>query len=175
MNEVLKALKERRSIRSFTEEMPPKEMIDQIVEAGLYAPSGKNLQDVITIVVTDPQMRKKFEIANRTIGGYAEDFDPFYGAPVILVVLARKDNPNHIYDGSLVMGNLLLATHALGLGGIWINRARQEFETEEYQQLLKDLGVEDEWEGIGHCAVGYIDGEVPAPVKRKENRVIWAE
>ncbi|MBQ2582992.1 MAG: nitroreductase [Erysipelotrichaceae bacterium] len=173
MNEVLKAIKERRSIRSFKKEMPPKEMIDQIIEAGLYAPSGKNLQEVITICVTDPQMRERFEKANRQIGGYAEDFDPFYGAPVILVVLAKKDNKNHVYDGSLVMGNLMLATHALGLGGIWINRAKQEFETDEFKQILKDLGIEGEWEGIGHCAVGYIDGENPPAPKRKEDRVYY--
>ena len=73
------------------------------------------------------------------------------------------------------MGNMMLAAHSLGLSSIWIHRAKQEFETEEYQKLLKDLGIEGEWEGIGHCAVGYIDGEVPAPAKRKENRVFWAE
>lgn len=173
MNEVLKALKERRSIRSFTEEVPSRELIDQIIEAGLYAPSGKNLQDVITIAVFDPKMREKFVKANRKIGGYAEDFDPFYGAPVILTVVAKKDNKNHVYDGSLVMGNLMLATHALGLGGIWINRCREEFETDEFKQILKDLGIEGEWEGIGHCAVGYVKGEYPKAGPRKDDRVYY--
>lgn len=173
MNEVLKAIKERRSIRSFTDEMPSKELIDQIIEAGLYAPSGMNKQDVITIAVTDKDLREKLVSANREIGGYAEDVDPFYGAPVILIVLADKTNNNHIYDGSLVMGNLMLATHALGLGGIWINRARQEFEMDEFKQILKNLNIEGEWEGIGHCAVGYINGNNPEPAPRKEGRVYY--
>lgn len=173
MNEVLKAIKERRSIRSFTDEMPSKELIDQIIEAGLYAPSGMNKQDVITIAVTDKNLREKLVKANREIGGYAEDVDPFYGAPVILIVLADKTNNNHIYDGSLVMGNLMLATHALGLGGIWINRARQEFEMDEFKQILKDLNIEGEWEGIGHCAVGYINGNNTEPAPRKEGRVYY--
>ena len=175
MNEVLKALKERRSIRKFTDEMPSRELIDQIIEAGLYAPSGKNLQGVITICVTNKELIQKFVKANREIGGYSEDVDPFYGAPVILVVLADKKNNNYIYDGSLVMGNLLNATHAVGLGGIWINRARQEFEMDEFKQILKDLNIEGEWEGIGHCAIGCIDGQNPEAYPRKEGRVYYID
>ena len=175
MNEVLKAIKERRSIRKFKQDMPPKEMIDQIMEAGLYAPSGKNEQGVITIAITNKQLREKFVKANREIGGYPEDSDPFYGAPVILVVLADKNNYNHVYNGSLVMGNLMLAAHSLGLGSIWINRARQEFEMDEFKQILKDLNIKGEWEGIGHCAIGYIDGELPKAPERKPQRLYYID
>ena len=175
MNEILKALKERRSIRKFTKQMPSREDIDAIIEAGLYAPSGKNRQDTIILCVTNPELIQKFVKANREIGGYPEDNDPFYGAPVILVVLSKMDNANYVYDGSLVMGNLLNATHALGLGGIWINRAKQEFETDEFKQILKDLNIEGEYEGIGHCAIGYIDGENPKAYDRKENRVYYLD
>ena len=94
---------------------------------------------------------------------------------MILVVLAAKSSPIRVYDGSLVMGNMMLAAHSLGLGSIWIHRAKEEFEMPEYQQLLKDLGIEGEWEGIGHCAVGYIDGDLPKTAKRKDNRVFWVE
>lgn len=174
MNEVLKALRERRSIRRFKSEMPPKEMIDQILEAGLYAPSGMNRQGVITIAVTNKEMRDRLMKANRAIMGQ-EEGDPFYGAPVILIVLADKENRNYMYDGTLVMGNLLLAAHALGLGSIWIHRAKQEFETEEFKSLLKELGIEGEWEGIGHCAIGYKDGEDPEPAPRKENRIYYID
>lgn len=175
MNEIIRAMEERRSIRSFQPEMPPKEALEQIVEAGNYAASGKGQQAVITLVVTNKALRDKLAEENRKIGGWPEGFDPFYGAPAVLVVLGRKDWPTHVYDGSLVMGNLMLAAHALGLGSIWIHRAKEEFEEPEYQQLLKDLGVEGEWEGIGHCAVGYIKGEAPAPAPRKPGRVFWAE
>lgn len=175
MNEIIRAMEERRSIRSFKPEMPPKEVLQQIVEAGLYAASGKGQQAAIVVAVTNKALRDKLAEENRRIAGAPEGSDPFYGAPAVLVVLGRKDWPTHVYDGSLVMGNLLLAAHALGLGSIWIHRAKEEFEEPEYQQLLKDLGMEGEWEGIGHCAVGYLNGEAPAPAPRKPGRVFWAE
>ena len=175
MNEIIRAMEERRSIRSFKPEMPPKEVLQQVVEAGLYAASGTGQQAAIVVAVTNKALRDKLAEENRRIAGAPEGSDPFYGAPAVLVVLGRKDWPTHVYDGSLVMGNLLLAAHALGLGSIWIHRAKEEFEEPEYQQLLKDLGVEGEWEGIGHCAVGYLNGEAPAPAPRKPGRVFWAE
>ena len=175
MNEVLKAMLERRSIRSFQPTMPPKADFESIIEAGLYAANGRGEQAAIIVAVTNQDLRDKLAAANAKIGGWKEGFDPFYGAPAILLVLARKDWPTRVYDGSLVIGNLMLAAHALGLGSIWIHRAKEEFELPEYQQLLKDLGIKGEWEGIAHCAVGYINGEVPAPAPRKEGRVFWVE
>ena len=174
MNEIIKAMKERRSIRSFKADMPAKEDIDQIIEAGLYAANARGQQKVITVAVTDKALRDKLMDANRKIGGWNEGFDPFYGAPVILIVLAAADWPNRVYDGSLVMGNMMLAAHSLGLGSIWIHRAKEEFEQEEWKALLKELGVSGEWEGIGHCAVGYAEGDIPAAAPRKEGRVFWA-
>ena len=175
MNEIIKALKERRSIRKFTPEMPKKEDLDQIIDAGLYAASAKGLQDTIIVAVTNRELRERLSAANCAIGGWPEGFDPFYGAPVILIVLAKRSSPNRAYDGALVMGNLMLAAHALGLGSIWINRAREEFDTGEWQKTLADIGVEGEWEGVGHCAIGVIDGEIPAPAPRKPGRVYWVE
>ena len=175
MNEVIKAMKERRSIRKFKAEMPPKADLEQIVEAGLYAANGRGRQAVITIAVTDKELRDKLSAVNNEIMGGPEGNDPFYGAPAILIVLANKDVPTAPYDGSLVMGNMMLAAHSLGLGSIWIHRAKEEFEMPEYQKLLKDLGIEGEWEGIGHCAVGYIDGEYPAAAPRNDGRVFWVE
>ena len=175
MNEIIKAMEERRSIRKFKPEMPKKEDLQQIVEAGLYAANGMGRQATITVVVTNKELRDKLSAINCKIGGWDEGVDPFYGAPAILIVLAEKDWRNRVYDGSLVMGNMMLAAHSLGLGSIWIHRAKEEFEMPEYQQLLKELGVEGEWEGIGHCAVGYIDGEMPEAAERKPNRVFWVE
>ena len=175
MNEIIKAMKERRSIRSFKSDMPSKGDLEQIIEAGLYAANGKGRQAVITVAVTNKEIRDKISDANRRIGGWAEGFDPFYGAPVILIVLAEKDWNNRVYDGSLVMGNMMLAAHSLGLGSIWINRAKQEFEEKEWQDFLAEIGVQGQWEGIGHCVVGYINGEIPSAAARKDNRVFWVE
>ena len=175
MNDIIKAMEERRSIRKFKPDMPDKKDIEQIIEAGLYAASGKGEQATVIVAVTQKELRDQISKSNCKIGGWDEGFDPFYGAPVILIVLGRKDWPTHVYDGSLVMGNLMLAAHSLNLGSIWIHRAKEEFETQEYGLLIRKLGLEGEWEGIGHCAIGYIDGEVPKATARKENRVYWVE
>ena len=175
MNEIIKAMKERRSIRKFKSEMPEKADLEQIVEAGLYAASGMGKQATKIIVVTDKKLRDKIMEMNRKVGGWDEGFDPFYGAPAMLIVLSEKDWRNKVYDGSLVMGNLMLAAHSLGFGSIWIHRAKEEFESDEGKEILKQLDIEGEWEGIGHCAVGYMDGELPKPAPRKEGRVVWAE
>ena len=174
MNEIIKAMLERRSVRKFNSEMPKREDLEQIVEAGLYAANAMGKQATMIVAVTNREIRDRLSAANAAIWG-KEGVDPFYGAPAVLIVLAQKDWPNRVYDGSLVMGNMMLAAHSLGLGSIWIHRAKQEFEMNEWQSWLKELGVEGEWEGIGHCAVGYYEGEAPKAAARKENRVFWAE
>ena len=173
MNETLKTLKERRSCRSYKPDPIPEENLNQILEAGTYAATGMNRQSPIMIAVTDKKTRDQLSRMNASVFGMNND--PFYGAPAILIVLANKNWANRVYDGSLVMGNLMLAAHSLGLGSIWIHRAREEFEMPAYKQLLKDLGVEGEWEGIGHCAVGFMDCDLPKPPERKPGRVFWAE
>ena len=175
MNDIIRAMEERRSIANIKSDMPSKEDIEQIIEAGLYAANGMGKQATITVAITNKELRDRLSAENCKIGGWKEGFDPFYGAPVILVVLADKNRANRVYDGSLVMGNMMLAAHSLGLGSIWIHRAKEEFDMPEYQRLLKELGVEGEWEGIGHCAIGYIEGDVPKAAKRKDKRVFWVE
>ena len=175
MNNIIRKMEKRRSIRKFKPDMPEKEELRLIVEAGLYAPSGMNRQATVTLVITNPEQRNALAEANRKIGGWPEGFDPFYGAPVVMVVLADKSCPTAVYDGSLVMGNMMNAAYSLGLGSIWIHRAKEEFVQPAYQQLLKDLGIEGEWEGIGHCAIGFPDGDAPAAAPRKDGRVFWIE
>ena len=140
MNKTVEDLITRRSVRKFKDHPVPKELLDQVIEAGLYAPSGRNFQSSIIIAVSNPELRNRIAEINCRIGGWAKDFDPFYGAPTILIVLGDKSRPNYLYDGSLTMGNLMNAAHAVGLGSCWIHRAREEFETEEFKELLKSLG-----------------------------------
>ena len=166
MNDIIRAMEERRSIRSFKPEMPPKEDIEQIIEAGLFAPSGRGEQATIVLAVTNKKIRDMFSESNRLIGGMKKETDPFHGAPVILIVLGDKDHPTYLYDGSLVIGNMLLAAHSLGLGSIWVHRAKEEFWLPEYKFILEKLGIEGEWE---------IDGDIPSPAPRKKNRVYWLE
>ena len=173
MSDVLKAMEERRSIRKYKADMVPQEIIDKIIEAGLYAASGKGTQNTIIIQVTNKELRDKISEMNCKIGGWEEGFDPFYGAPAMLIVLAKKDWPTGIYDGSLVMGNLMFAAHNEGVGSCWIHRAKEEFESEEGKEILRSLGIEGEYEGIGHCALGYTEGEYPEGHERKDNWVYY--
>ncbi len=171
--EAIENLLTRRSIRQFKAEPLPKELIAKIIEAGTYAPTGMNWQSPVILAVTDPALRDRISAWNAKIIG--TDTDPFYGAPVILIVLADKSKPTYIYDGSLVMGNLMNAAHAYGVASCWIHRAKEEFESEEGKALLKALGIEGDYEGIGHCILGYADCD-PQPARpRKDNYVYWAE
>lgn len=159
----------RRSVRKYKPDMVPQEKLEKILEAGTYAATGMGRQSPIILAVTDKTMRDKLSKMNAAIMG--SDNDPFYGAPVVLVVLADKNVPTYIYDGSLVMGNLMNAAHAEGIASCWIHRAKEEFNSEEGKKILQDLGITGDYEGIGHCILGYADGDEPAAKPRKESYV----
>lgn len=174
MNTTMEDLMTRRSIRSYTDEMPPMEVIEEICKAGTYAPTGMNKQSPIIIAVTNREVRDKLSRLNAEVFGKDNDMDPFYGAPVVLVVLADRNAAfTWKEDGSLVMGNLLNAAHAKGLGSCWIHRAKEVFETEEGKAILADLGIEGDYVGIGNCILGYVKGDYPQARPRKENYVYW--
>ncbi|MCR4657121.1 MAG: nitroreductase [Lachnospiraceae bacterium] len=171
MNETLKVLKSRRSCRNFKSDMVKEEELKAVIEAGTYAATGMGKQSPIIIAVTDKELRDRISEENRKIGGWPEGFDPFYGAPVVLIVLANREVPTYVYDGSLVMGNLMNAAESLGLGSIWIHRAKEEFESDFGKDILKRLGIEGDYEGIGHCALGYAKEPAKDAAPRKENYV----
>lgn len=173
MNETLKTFESRRSCRNFKPDMIKEEDLKAILKAGTYAATGMGRQSPIIIAVTDKKMRDAISEENRKIGGWKEGFDPFYGAPVILVVLAKKEIRTHVYDGALVMGNLMNAAQSLGVASIWIHRAKEEFESEFGKEILKKLGIEEEYEGIGHCALGYSAEPAKEAAPRKEDYVYY--
>lgn len=171
MNQTLQTILSRKSVKKFKSDSVDKQLIEQIVRAGMQAPTGLNKQSPIILAITNKEVRDKLSRINAGNDPFLRP-DPFYGAPVVLVVLADKSVPTHVYDGTLVMGNMLLAAHSLGLGACWIHRAKETFETPEGKQILRDLGVEGEYEGIGNCIVGYAD-MTPAEKPRKENWVYY--
>jgi len=173
MNDTLKVLETRRSCRNFKPDMITDEELKAIVRAGTYSATGMGKQSPVIIAVTDKKLRDEISEANRRIGGWGEGFDPFYGAPVILIVLADKSVPTYIYDGALVMGNLMNAAHSLGVASIWIHRAKEEFESDIGRGILGRLGIKGSFEGIGHCALGYAAEPEKEPAPRKENYVYY--
>ena len=170
-NETIANMLTRRSIRKYKPDMLPKETINEIIKAGTFAASGMNKQPSIIVAVTNKELRDRLSAMNAKIMGINND--PFYGAPVVLIVLADKSSGTYLYDGSLVMGNLMLAAHSLGVGSCWIHRAKEEFELPEGREILKQLGIEGDYEGIGHCILGYADCPEPQAAPRKENRVYY--
>ena len=167
MNETLKVLKERRSVRKYKAEQIRDEELNAILEAGTWAPSGMGLQSAVMVVVQDPATIAKLSKANAEIQG-KPGTDPFYGAPTVVVVLADGTAGNWIQDGSLVMGNLMTAAASLHIGSCWVNRAMEYFDTAEGKDLLKQWGLPETYRGVGNCILGYVEGDLPAPKPRKD-------
>lgn len=170
MNETLKTLKQRRSCRKYLPDQVKQEQLDAILEAGTYAPTGMNRQAPVIVAVQDKEVRNQIAKMNAAVMG--ADADPFYGAPTVLVVLADPAVPTYVYDGALVMGNLMNAAHAVGVDSCYIFRAKEVFATEAGKALLRQWGVPDHFVGIGNCILGYrAQGGVKEASPRKANYV----
>jgi nitroreductase len=153
--------------------MVDNELIEKVIKAGMYAPSGKNKQSPIILAITNRKIRDELSRLCRDLRGMDSSFDPFYNAPVVLVVLASKDMFTAVYDGSVVIENMLLEAHSLGLGACWIHWCKEMFETDYGKNLLKGLGVEGEYEGIGSCILGYPNIAIGEPLPRKDKYVYY--
>ena len=171
-NAILNIINGRKSTKSYIDTMPKSEDVEKIINAGLRAASGRNMQAPIIVAVSNKEIRDKLSKANANVMG--AEGDPFYGAPVVLVVLARKKAPTYVYDGSLTLGNMLLAAESLGLGSCWVHRAREVFEQPEWKRWLVSIGVNEDVEGIGNLILGYPNKESEVkPVN--EGRVFYVK
>ena len=177
-------MKARRSCRAFSSQMPERALIEKVCEAGTWAPTGHGKQSPIIVAITCKDLRDKLSEMNARIwneltvqrgGTPHEGIDPFYGAPVVLLVLADRKVPTYLYDGCAVLTNLANAAEAVGLASCWIHRAKEEFDSEEGKALLRELGIEGDYEGIDHLVLGYPAKSIPSPLPRKTDYVRWAE
>ncbi len=171
--DAIECLTNRRSIKSYKPDPVDEGVLNTIIDAAMNAPTGMNRQSPIIIAVTNKSLRDRLSRLNAQVLG--ADKDPFYGAPVVLVVLADRNVNTHVYDGSLVMGNIMNAAYALGLGSCWIHRAKEVFDSAEGKEILSSLGIEGDFEGIGHCVLGYADCPQPAKRDRKQNYVYYVK
>ena len=171
MNEAaLKCLKERRSIRAYKAEQVGEVALQAVLEAGLYTPTAMGKQSPKMVVVQDAALLAKLSKMNADVMNATSD--PFYGAPMVVIVFADSSIPTYVYDGSLVMGNLMNAAHAVGLGSCWIHRAKEMFESEEGKALKAQWGMAESYVGIANCILGYTDGEYPKPKERKADYIV---
>ena len=171
--DILKAIETRASTKKYVDKMPSKKDIDTVINAGLRAASGRNMQAPIIVAITNKEIRDKMAKDNAAI--FNMPSDPFYNAPVLLLVLARKEAHTYVYDGSLAIGNMMLAAHGLGLGSCWVHRAKEVMAMEKWQKWLKSIGIEGDVEGIGNLILGYPDGDLPAAKETKQNRVYYVK
>ena len=170
MNEVIRNMINRRSIRKYRNEQITDEQLESILTAGEYAASGKGKQATMMAVVQDPETIALMSRINAQILG--SDADPFYGAPTVVVVFADRDRTTCVEDGSLVIGNMMLAAASLDVDSCWIHRARETFETDEGKALMDKWGIPENYVGVGNCILGYRAGDLPAPPVRKTGRII---
>lgn len=169
MTTVIENMKDRRSIRKYKQEQITESELDTILEAGLWAPNGRNMQSTVLIAIRDKNTRDKVARLNAAVIG--SDSDPFYGAPVVIVVLAARDRLTAIEDGSASLCNMVNAAHSIGVDSCWIHRAREVFDSDEGKALLKEWGVKGDYIGVGNCILGYRDCEYPSAPERKNGRI----
>lgn len=167
-NKIIECLVDRRSVRAYSSKQISEEQLEQILQAGMYAPSGMGRQPCVMVAVQDPETVRLLSRLNARVLG-SEGTDPFYGAPTVIVVLADKSSFTYLEDGSLVMGNLMNAAHAIGVDSCWIHRAKETFESKEGKDLLKKWGISGDYVGIGNCILGYRSGPYPTARQRKSN------
>ena len=169
---MLDLIKSRYSVKNYSGEQVSDELLKQIIEAGVYAPSGRNRQAVRFMVVQDKDTINTLARLNAKAGGFPEGTDPFYNAPTVVVVFADREVSTHVEDGSLALGNMLNVAFSLGVGSCWIHRAKQVFEMPEGRAIAREYGIPDNYIGVGNCTLGYgVDGEVRAPKERTQGRV----
>ncbi len=174
MNETVKTILDRRSVRQFDSRKVEREKLEEIVNAGLYAPSASNRQDRIIIVIEDKDTLRNLRKINAGVMGKTDGFDPFYGASAVILVAGRKESPTALLDGAASIENMLIAATSLGLGSCWVHRAKEELESEWGRELLSSLGIKDEYVGVGNIALGYYNGEKKLQAApRKDNTVFF--
>lgn len=168
--EAMNVLLTRRSVRQYQARQVSEQELDQVLQAGLYAPTGKNVQGVELVAVQEKKLRDRLAALNKSF--WDKDMDPYYGAPTIILVLADTVRYTWVEDGSCALCNMLNAAHALGLGACWIHRVREMFDLEEGKAYLRQWGLPESMRGVGSVALGYPAGPELRPLPRKDGRVI---
>lgn len=171
-DELIKLVRERRSCKNFRPDKVADELVAKVVEAGVWAASGRGLQSPVVVRLKDAGLRSRISAENAAILG--REIDPFYGAPEILLVLVEAGVNTAVCDGSLVLGNMMLAAHSLGLGSCWIHRAREESEKPDgvVAEIVKRLSLPGKYVGVGHLALGYAAAPLPPPPPRRAGRFL---
>lgn len=168
--EFLDMLLTRRSVRAYKPDPVPEALLEEVLRAGTYAPTGGGRQSPVLVAVTDKAARDEISRLNAAVMG--KDTDPYYGAPVLVLALADSASSTWVEDASCALENMMLAAHALGLGSVWVHREREIFDSEAGKALLRAWGLPETLRGVGSIALGYASGPAPAPAPRKDGYIV---
>lgn len=168
----LNLIKTRRSVRAYCADAVPENILDALLEAGTYAPTAGGRQSPVIVAVKDPALRKQIAAMNNQIMGGAPGTDPYYGAPIVLLILADGTTGTFVEDGTCVLANLMLAAHAVGLASVWVHREREMFDNAEGKALLKQWGLSENLRGVGALALGYATDALPKAAPRKADYIV---
>lgn len=168
--EFLDMLLTRRSVRAYKPDPVPTALLEEVLRAGTYAPTGGGRQSPVLVAVTDRAARDEISRLNAAVMG--KDTDPYYGAPVLVLALADPASSTWVEDASCALENMMLAAHALGLGSVWVHREREIFDSEAGKALLRAWGLPETLRGVGSIALGYASGPAPAPAPRKDGYIV---
>ena len=168
--EFLDILLTRRSVRAYKPDPVPTALLEEVLRAGTYAPTGGGRQSPVLVAVTDKAARDEISRLNAAVMG--KDTDPYYGAPVLVLALADPASSTWVEDASCALENMMLAAHALGLGSVWVHREREIFDSEAGKALLRAWGLPETLRGVGSIALGYASGPAPAPAPRKDGYIV---
>lgn len=168
--EFLDMLLTRRSVRAYKPDPVPAALLEEVLRAGTYAPTGGGRQSPVLVAVTDKAARDEISRLNAAVMG--KDTDPYYGAPVLVLALADPASSTWVEDASCALENMMLAAHALGLGSVWVHREREIFDSEAGKALLRAWGLPETLRGVGSIALGYASGPAPAPAPRKDGYIV---
>lgn len=168
--EFLDMLLTRRSVRTYKPDPVPEALLEEVLRAGTYAPTGGGRQSPVLVSVTDKAARDEISRLNAAVMG--KDTDPYYGAPVLVLALADPASSTWVEDASCALENMMLAAHALGLGSVWVHREREIFDSEAGKALLRAWGLPETLRGVGSIALGYASGPAPAPAPRKDGYIV---
>lgn len=171
MNQTIKDLLERRSIRKYKDEQITDEELNTILKVGTYAPSSAGRQPNLIVVLQNKEDIEEYKALNAKHSS-TPDRDPFYGAPTVLIVFSDGNYDNYLKDGSAVLTNLVNGAHAIGVGSCWIDRADKVFDSDEGKALMKKWGVDEKYRGVGNCILGHRDGELPEAKERKDDYIL---
>lgn len=168
--EFLDLLLTRRSVRAYKPDPVPTALLEEVLRAGTYAPTGGGRQSPVLVAVTDKAARDEISRLNAAVMG--KDTDPYYGAPVLVLALADPASSTWVEDASCALENMMLAAHALGLGSVWVHREREIFDSDAGKALLRAWGLPETLRGVGSIALGYASGPAPAPAPRKDGYIV---